>query len=490
MPDSPSTSCYLMLSSYGNPAIYDWSDYKFTLCKLAIQTPQIGAVIAAGSQYQVTWNSDFLNLVNFEYSLNGGLDWTVAQSSISGNQHYYNWNVPSSSSSNCLARLSGSADPNLNSVSGIFRIAALQLSYPTASGIKLQAGKSCEITWTSEVPSTTLNLEYSTNGGTSYNSIASGVNSDVGSFVWTVPDINTTTGLVRITAAGNSAYYAISASPFTISKLQILSPNGSEVWGFGSLKQITWSYYNVSNVKLEYRTSPSGGWTEITPGVPASGNSFNWTVPSVATSNCQVRITDTAFTQIGDESDAVFTISPGITVLTPNGGEFALIEDFCIITWSNIDDITHLLIDYSINAGSSWVQITGTEIAASTGMYFWEVPNIPTSQALIRIRNFSNSEVYDVSDSVFTIGNMLYPPVPVVNLHINVIAGDVYLNWDAVTQNTFGAPLSPDYYSVYSCNSPDGTYQYLGQSNTPQYIDYSAAAGNNCRFYYVIAVKN
>jgi hypothetical protein len=48
----------------------------------------------------------------------------------------------------------------------------------------------------------------------------------------------------------------------------------------------------------------------------------NWTVPSTANSTqCKIKISNTADLNIFDVSDATFTIAPPITVTSPNGAE-------------------------------------------------------------------------------------------------------------------------------------------------------------------------
>lgn len=83
-------------------------------------------------------------------------------------------------------------------------------------GESFAAGASTNITWTSVGSFTTVNIDYSTNGGTSWTSIVSGTAND-GSHAWTVPSVATTQGRVRVsggTATDQSnANFTITVAP-------------------------------------------------------------------------------------------------------------------------------------------------------------------------------------------------------------------------------------------------------------------------------------
>jgi hypothetical protein len=94
-------------------------------------------------------------------------------------------------------------------------------------------------------------------------------------------------------------------------RMQVLSPNGGEIWGVGTTQQITWVAENYegskSNVKLEYSTNSGGSWLPIQASVPDTG-SYEWTVPSTLSENCRVRVSDPADGDPFDVSDADFSI--------------------------------------------------------------------------------------------------------------------------------------------------------------------------------------
>jgi hypothetical protein len=77
-------------------------------------------------------------------------------------------------------------------------------------------GTSRTITWNSSGnPGNNVRIEYSTNGGSSWNNIISSTAND-GSYSWTVPNTPTTSARVRVTSTSNSSNIDTSNSNFTI----------------------------------------------------------------------------------------------------------------------------------------------------------------------------------------------------------------------------------------------------------------------------------
>jgi hypothetical protein len=100
-------------------------------------------------------------------------------------------------------------------------------------------------------------------------------------------------------------------------------------------------------------------------------------------------------------------------VTVPNGGEVWQVSSTHTISWSSLN-IANVKIEYSTDAGTTWITII-TSTNACQGSYSWIVPNTPTTQALVRITDVTNSSVTDVSDALFTI-SALPPPTPTVTL--------------------------------------------------------------------------
>ena len=305
-------------------------------------------------------------------------------------------------------------------------------------------GTSHDITWTSNLTSGSVEIEYSTDGSTWDDIIAS--TDDDGLYSWIVPDEPSANCRVRITDTDGSpsdesdAVFTISP----VSAITVTSPNGGEEWQAGSTYDITWSSVNTSGfVHIEYSTDGST-WADVVASTDDDG-SYSWTIPNEPSANCLVRISDTDGSPI-DESDAVFTIlsAPFITLTSPNGGEQWQMGTSKDITWNSYGTSGTVHIELSTDNGSSW-----NDVIASTeddGTFEWTVPNEPSVECLVRISD-TDSDPTDQSDDVFTISTQHFVPVWTGN-------GVDHMNFYAMTAQVEGVDMQPgDEIGIY-----DGDY--------------------------------
>lgn len=121
-------------------------------------------------------------------------------------------------------------------------------------GEVIQAGSTHAILWSQAlVPS--VNISYSTDGGTSWDVVANGVSSLLPSYSWVVPGISTTQARVRIASAADTTIVAQSAADFTIHFTGI-QLSVTERWNIVSLP-VTVSDLNVAAI---YPTATSDAY--------------------------------------------------------------------------------------------------------------------------------------------------------------------------------------------------------------------------------------
>ncbi len=101
--------------------------------------------------------------------------------------------------------------------------------------------------------------------------------------------------------------------------------------------------------------------------------------------------------------EVCFNVQPTeyIRVTSPEGGEEWCVESTYAITW-DCCDIYNVKIEYSTNAGTSWMTVTSSTPCA-TGSYSWTIPNTPSTNCLVRICDTVDNNPCDQSDSSFTI---------------------------------------------------------------------------------------
>lgn len=261
------------------------------------------------------------------------------------------------------------------------------------------------ITWTTTGTVGNVDIEYSPDNGATWVSIAQGT-SGSGPYNWPVADIDSTECLIKITdpATGVSSQ---SAAVFTIAVppgITVTAPDTSVTLNAGDNYTVTWtSTGSIANVKLEYSTDHGGNWTTITDSVPNTG-SFAWTVPSVDSGRCMLRVSDATDPGVSDMGNSLFSIyrPASITVTSPNGGEFWETSSSQTITWDYTGNITEVKIEYSKDNGATW-NLIGNAMASGKSMN-WNVFTLRSQQCLIKITDNGNASVSDVSDAVFTSG--------------------------------------------------------------------------------------
>jgi hypothetical protein len=122
-------------------------------------------------------------------------------------------------------------------------------------------------------------------------------------------------------------------------------------------------------------------------------------------------------------------IAPAVNVVYPFGEETLVPGEAEIIRWNASDGNTNTFtIEYSLDNGSNWTVIDNN-VAATTRLYSWTVPNAPSSTARVRVSR--NSTGYtDVSDYTFTI--LAQPSVTLTN----ACTGYASLSWGAIASAT------------------------------------------------------
>ncbi len=193
---------------------------------------------------------------------------------------------------------------------------SVTVTYPNG-GETLTGGGSANVTWTSTGSFTTVNIDYSTNGGSSWTSIVTGTAND-GSYTWAVPTVATTQGRVRVTGGTASD---LSNANFTINyvapSVTVTYPNGGETLTGGGSANVTWtSTGSISTVDIDYSANGGSSWTSVVTGT-ANDGSYTWAVPAVATTQGRVRVTGGG---VNDISNANFTIN-----YTPPAGDYATV---------------------------------------------------------------------------------------------------------------------------------------------------------------------
>ena len=298
---------------------------------------------------------------------------------------------------------------------------------------------------------TDVGVFYSSNGGSTWEDYGA----NLPNVVINDLEIHTGAGKIRAATYGRGLW----ESPLNVStpsnSVTVTSPNGGENLTGGTSTAITWnSTGTIANVKLEYSLNAGSTWTTIIASTPNDGSEA-WTVPTSATTQGLVRVSDALNAATNDISNANFTItvapSNSVTVTAPNGGENLTGGTSTNITWTSTGTIANVMLEYSLNAGSTW-----TTIIASTpndGSQAWTVPSSATTQGRVRVSDAAAPSTNDISNTNFTITlpSGGYATLPYTTGFESGL--DSY--WSTTSSNSFGR------IEVTTANGPHSGSQHL-----------------------------
>jgi hypothetical protein len=414
VPDAVSNQCLIQVSETdGSPS--DTSDTVFTILppSITVTSPNGGETWEVNSSQTITWTSTgTVGNVKIEYSTNNGGNWTEIIASTE-NDGTHPWTVPNTVSNQCLIRVSETDGSPSDTSDAVFTIFPPSLTVTSPNGGEnWNVGSTHDITWTSHGTVGNVRIEYSFNGGNNWAIITPSTEND-GSYNWNVPATPSDKCLVRVSETDEDGGPSdVSDDVFSIvspvsGSITLRSPNGGETWVAGSSQVIKWnSTGDINNVTIQYSTDNGTTWKTIAQTTTNNG-SYNWVVPDTVSDRCLVRVTandNDLDPKPSDVSDAVFSIvlppSPTLKVTAPNGGEQLMVGSRFTITWYAANSREDVQIEYSINGGETWTDITSA--IENNGKYDWTVPDTPSDNCLVRI-SITGGQPSDVSDGVFSI---------------------------------------------------------------------------------------
>ena len=380
-----------------------------------------------GSIYPITWTQlGTIPDVKLEYSQNGlWTDTLPVTTSLVANNGSYNWQIPNKitpATSTVKVRISDPRDLTIydDSNNGFKIRGKFNVTYPNESGIQLDVGSPCTMTWTTDGTVPNVKLEYSKDDFASDIHVIITTTPNGNSYVWTVPDDITPDFKVKVRVSDTRDYDAKddSNNPSKIrAKFTVASPGAvtGTIWTKGETRPISWTNTGtVPNVMIEYSTDNFATVTNtiivsLSNGASGTGRAYDWLVPDDITSpdfKVNVRVSDTRDYEARDDSDNPIKIKGDFIVGYPNGAEQLRVGEQRAITWTTIGIIPNVKLEYRY-AGEWFTIITSTSNSTST--YNWQVPDkitLPPSDysVLIRVSDTRDSNVtLDTSDNPFKI---------------------------------------------------------------------------------------
>jgi hypothetical protein len=423
IPATVSDSCKVRISDAADAAVLDTSRSLFSIAPptLTLQSPKGGEKWATGTQHPITWQSDgAVGNIKIELSTDDAA-WTVIIASTANNGTF-TWTIPENAtlSAKCKVRISQiTTGTPVDSGRAYFEIVSgatptVSLTFPNDK-VTWFTGTSMPITWTSTGAFDSVKLEYTINNA-DWRSIRNVANGG-GKYSWDVPDTVSPSihCSVRITGIVTSGPTDKSAAEFTLvaPAIKIAAPNGGEAWNSNTANSITWGSDSiVGKVKIEYTTNNGRVWVTIADSAANNkGGSFPWTLPTVLSDSCKVKISAVTRRAVFGVSNKFFSIipAPSISLASPMPQQKFHGGDSAIVLWTSYDVTGKVKIEYSKNNGATWATLKDS-VDVALGRYTWNIPKAetPSDSCKVRVGSIAlsgviaNSGVFSIEPSTAT----------------------------------------------------------------------------------------
>ncbi len=280
---------------------------------------------------------------------------------------------------------------------------SLELLHPRG-GELWQSGTVRRVRWQGERPMH-IALDFSTNGGANWTTIADSLTASAGGWDWTIPDVTSEQCLLRVRDTGDPSLTDVTPEVFTVYEepvITLLSPDGGESWQVDTDQEIRWDVIAVSAIDLSYSTDNGRSWLPVASNVPAASGAYAWRIPVTPSDSCLMRAVSHSAPSITDASDAVFRLTPipAVEMIAPNGGERWQVGTVHRISWQSAA-VDSVRIELSTDGRTSWQVLTAE--AALTREWFWTVPDRVSDSCFMRVTATGAPQLSDESDAAFSI---------------------------------------------------------------------------------------
>ncbi|MBK7174003.1 MAG: T9SS type A sorting domain-containing protein [Bacteroidales bacterium] len=302
IPNILSDQCLLRLTSASEPTVF--GEVFFSIVEtplLTLTTPNGGETWNFGEIANVSWTGTNLPYYLYiDYSIDGGINWMNLGSGYSepggGSAQVY---VPFLSSSEVLVKI---YDPYYPEVTFDISDQYFTIFTPPVimnspnDGDAFYIGEESYFSWIANDISL-VNIDLSTDGGASWQSMATDIDAANGYYYWTVQGTPSANCLIRVSDASDPTKFGLSGT-FTLLATPVItlsSPQGGEIFNTNQPVTINWTYDNPNSfyLFLEYSSDNGQNWNYIDFPVNAGlTGSYQWTTPMIESDQYKIRISD------------------------------------------------------------------------------------------------------------------------------------------------------------------------------------------------------
>ena len=479
VPNTPTDLALIKVEDVSDTTIFDNSDINFVIRKklLKIGQPDGSAIAFKQTPLPISWISGGISLLKVYTLVSNKL--SIIADSIPANYESINKIINANFADSFKIVLADYSDSTTRDTSALIVSQLLPLgdqlkfhggaydghtlSSNSKKSIKLLTpigGESLsvlnryDIKWRSENLER-LSIEFSSDSGKNWLLIDSNITTSANVYSWKTPNSPSKLCLIRIINSYDASLFSLSDSVFTLTSKNIINNTDSLNWVKGTPKSIEWLAPGVDAIKISYKNAELNNWITIKDSITASNEAFNWILPNSLTDSLWLRIADfndTVVNVVTIYNNKIGGLIQNFDPVKFHGGSFdghtqrSNLNKLIVkrpyeneilvggstytIKWTTINFEDSVLLQYSIDSGSTWVTITRT--MATLGLYDWKIPisfsvqgvvnksysinskinvpytivttNINSSKCLIRALNISdNNSIIGITNKPFTI---------------------------------------------------------------------------------------
>lgn len=405
IPDAARQKVTVRVSDASNPDVYDRSKPLEVHGGLNLISPKGGEIWKAGDAAELRWNTlGSVASVDLSFSTDEFATSTPMAAHIA-NKGSFVWRIPAGIVNPVKIKIADSEDPAVFSVTpspvkvqGVLTVLAPQGGeFWTVNGEE-------PVIWETRGTIPFVNVEYSTDNFNTAVPVQLGLANE-GRINFKVPDLTAEALRFRISDARDLSVQALSNPVRVGGRLQLLSPQGGEIFRVGQQAEIKWNTTgSIPKVRIEF--SADGFRKDVrTIAEAASSGSFTWQVPDAIGKDYQIRIYDAAHPDVYDVSRAPFKIAGTIEITAPRAGETWAVGSRKTIEWETKGSIPFVRVEYSKDHFLSSVPIH-LELR-NTGKIEWQVPDFSGQELQFRVSDASDPSVSASTDFSISVNGTL-----------------------------------------------------------------------------------
>ena len=261
------------------------------------------------------------------------------------------------------------------------------------------SGRTTLVEWTSAKVNS-VKVQFSTDGGANWSDIASGIPAasssminGQGAYQWTIPNIATTAGRLRVVDMVNPDINDTSWVNFRIvaPSLNLSTNLDGKAFGQTETTAVQWAKTNVDTVLVMFSKDNGSTWETL---AKQTGSTYTFAIPNIDANKCWVRIADASNMALVSQTGPFSIGKEELTLINPKGGETLCANKRFVIAWTykNLAN-SKLLVQYS-NAGGAWQNISGANgVDPWSSVFGFTPPSIKSDSIIIRVISRTDSTV-------------------------------------------------------------------------------------------------